>query len=70
MTEPAEHPTPRAPLLIEQLLGKLGVPFQLADSTCGLPAVSRLQAVLLDDAVGALLVLFSQDQLLDLKRLA
>jgi len=70
MTEPAEHPTPRAPLLIEQLLGKLGVPFQLADSTCVLPAVSRLQAVLLDDAVGALLVLFSQDQLLDLKRLA
>ncbi|MHA6491625.1 aminoacyl-tRNA deacylase and HDOD domain-containing protein [Pseudomonas borbori] len=72
MTDPALLPdtTPRAPAVILQLLEKLGLPHQVLGDQPGLPAAQRLQAVLLDDAVGALLVLYPQNQLLDLNRLA
>ncbi len=62
--------TPQAPALILQLLEKLGLPHQVRSEQPGLPAAQRVQAVLLDDAVGALLVLYPQNQLLDLNRLA
>ncbi|MBD9483150.1 HDOD domain-containing protein [Pseudomonas sp. PDM14] len=72
MTEVALAPdsAPRAPAVILQLLEKLGVPCQIRIDHLGLPAERRVQAALLDDAVGALLVLFPQSQLLDLNRLA
>ncbi len=57
------------PVGIAQLLEKLGLAYHVRQDQPGLPAAQRLQAVLLEDAVGALLVLFGQDQLLDLNRL-
>ena len=71
MTELA-HATdtaPQAPAVILQLLAKLGLSYQIHSEQPSLPSAQRLQAVLLDDAVGALLVLFPQSQLLDLARL-
>ncbi len=65
---PATEPTP--PRVIVQLLEKLGVAYRACSDHPTLPASQRLQAVLLEDAVGALLVLFPQSQLLDLNRLA
>ena len=65
----ASDTTPRPPVVIVQLLEKLGLPYQVCRDQPSLAAAQRLQAVLLDDAVGALLVLFPQNQLLDLKRL-
>ena len=72
MTDAALAPdnTPQAPAMILQLLEKLGLPHQVRSEQPGLPAAQRVQAVLLDDAVGALLVLYPQNQLLDLNRLA
>ncbi|TNF14697.1 MAG: histidine kinase, partial [Pseudomonadales bacterium] len=72
MTEAALAPnaTPQPPSVILQLLEKLAVPYQVRAERPGLPAAARLQAVLLDDAVGALLVLYPRSQLLDLGRLA
>lgn len=58
------------PVVIAQLLEKLGLAYHVRQDQPGFPAAQRLQAVLLEDAVGALLVLFGQDQLLDLNRLA
>ena len=71
MTEPAfaTDTAPRPPAVILQLLEKLGLPYQVCPDQPSLPAAQRLQAVLLDDAVGALLVLYPQSQLLDLNRL-
>ena len=72
MTEVALAPDSalHAPAVILQLLEKLGVACQTRLDHPGLPAERRVQAALLDDAVGALLVLFPQSQLLDLNRLA
>ena len=65
---PDTEPTP--PAVIGQLLEKIGVAYRVCREHPALPAAQRLQAVLLEDAVGALLVLFPQSQLLDLNRLA
>ena len=58
------------PPVIVQLLDKLGLAYRVHREHCGLPAAQRIQAVLLEDAVGALLVLYPQNQLLALDRLA
>ncbi|MES2820160.1 MAG: HDOD domain-containing protein [Pseudomonadota bacterium] len=65
----APDTAPQPPAVILQLLDKLGLPYKVRDDEPGLPASQRLQAVLVDDAVGALLVLYPQSQLLDLNRL-
>lgn len=70
MTEVAlDTATPHAPSVIRLLLDKLGVPFREVSEHARLPASARVQAILLDDEVGALMVLFPQSQLLDLNRL-
>ncbi|MCX7081602.1 MAG: HDOD domain-containing protein, partial [Pseudomonas sp.] len=61
---------PHAPSVIRMLLGKLAISYNEVLDHPGLPAARKVQAVLLDDAVGALMVLFPQSQLLDLNRLA
>ena len=58
------------PAVILQLLEKLGVPCRVRTDHPNHPATRRVQAALLEDSVGALLVLFPQSQLLDLNRLA
>ena len=71
MTEAALVPeTPHAPSVIRQLLEKLGIAFDEVIERPGLNPARKVQAVLLHDAVGALMVLFPQSQLLDLNRLA
>ncbi|KFX71055.1 histidine kinase [Pseudomonas taeanensis MS-3] len=72
MTEVALAPvtTPQPPTVILQLLDKLALTYRVRSEHSGLPAAQRLQAVLLEDALGALLVLYPQSQLLDLNRLA
>ena len=72
MTEVALAPdsSPQPPEVIVQLLEKLGLAFQVRLEHPGLSAAQRVQSVLLEDAVGALLVLFPRSQLLDLNRLA
>ena len=71
MTEVAlDIATPHAPSVIRLLLGKLAISYNEVIDQPGLPAARKVQAVLLDDAVGALMVLFPQSQLLDLNRLA
>ncbi len=70
MTEVALAPRcPHAPSVIRLLLGKLGIAYEEVLDHHGLNAARKVQAVLLDDAVGALMVLFPQSQLLDLNRL-
>jgi len=61
---------PGIPPLIAQLLEKLELPYQTRQDQPGLRPASRVQAILLEDAAGALLVLFPRDHLLDLPRLA
>ncbi|WP_434772970.1 HDOD domain-containing protein [Pseudomonas entomophila] len=70
MTEVAlETTATRAPSVICRLLDKLGVAYrEVPDQPEHLPA-RKIQAVLLDDEVGALMVLFPCSHLLDLKRL-
>jgi HD-like signal output (HDOD) protein/prolyl-tRNA editing enzyme YbaK/EbsC (Cys-tRNA(Pro) deacylase) len=72
MTEVALAPdtTPQPPAMIVQLLQKLAVPFQARQEQADLNPAQRVQAVLLEDELGALLALFPQSQLLDLSRLA
>nr|WP_319527047.1 HDOD domain-containing protein [Pseudomonas laurentiana] len=71
MTEVAlDAATPQAPSVIRLLLDKLDITYREVTEHPELPPESRVQAVLLDDSVGALMVLFPQSQLLDLKRLA
>ncbi|MDZ5603080.1 HDOD domain-containing protein [Pseudomonas sp. RP23018S] len=70
MTEVAlDTATPPAPSVIRLLLDKLGVAYREVQAQQSLSAARRVQAILLDDEVGALMVLFPQSQLLDLKRL-
>ncbi|UCJ17949.1 HDOD domain-containing protein [Pseudomonas sp. MM211] len=66
----ASDTSPQPPLVIRQLLDKLGLNYQVRIEQPSLAAAQRVQTALLDDAVGALLVLFPQSQLLDLNRLA
>lgn len=61
--------TPQVPSVIRLLLDKLGVAYREVADHPQLPPETRVQAVLLDDSVGALMVLFPQSQLLDLSRL-
>jgi HD-like signal output (HDOD) protein/prolyl-tRNA editing enzyme YbaK/EbsC (Cys-tRNA(Pro) deacylase) len=72
MTEVALAPdsSPQPPAVIVQMLEKLGLAFQVRQDHPNLSAAQRVQAVLLEDAVGALLVLYPRSQLLDLNRLA
>jgi HD-like signal output (HDOD) protein/prolyl-tRNA editing enzyme YbaK/EbsC (Cys-tRNA(Pro) deacylase) len=65
VTDTATQP----PAVILQLLEKLGLSYLVHSDNSALAAAQRLQAVLLDDDVGAMLVLFPQNQLLDLARL-
>lgn len=70
MTEVAlDTATPHAPSVIRLLLDKLGIAYREVTDHPQLPAAAKVQAVLLDDEVGALMVLFPQNQLLDLSRL-
>lgn len=66
----AANANPQPPAVIVQLLEKLAVPYQVRAERPGQPSEARLQAVLVDDAVGALLVLYPRSHLLDLSRLA
>ncbi len=66
----ASNSVPRPPAVILQLLEALGVPYLLRADHPNLPSACRVQSALLDDPIGALLVLFPQSQLLDLNRLA
>ncbi|WP_194788720.1 HDOD domain-containing protein [Pseudomonas sp. UFMG81] len=69
MTEVAlDTATPTAPSVIRLLLDKIGVTYREVTEHPSLPAASRVQAALLDDDIGAMMVLFPQSQLLDLKR--
>ncbi|MBB6342765.1 HD-like signal output (HDOD) protein/prolyl-tRNA editing enzyme YbaK/EbsC (Cys-tRNA(Pro) deacylase) [Pseudomonas fluvialis] len=72
MTEVALAPdtTPQVPMMIQQLLAKVGIAYRAVAECAEQDPAQRVQAVLLDDAVGALLALFPRDQLLDLARLA
>ena len=71
MTEAALAPeTLHAPSVIRLLLGKLGIAYEEVRDHLGLNASRKVQAVLVEDAVGALMVLFPQSQLLNLNRLA
>ena len=49
---------PELPLLITKLLKDLGVDYQIQRDRPNIPAAQRVQAVLLDDSIGAMLVLF------------
>ena len=70
MTEVALAPaTPHAPSVIRLLLDKMGIAFEEVLDHHGLNAARKVQAVLLDDSVGSLMVLYPQSQLLDLNRL-
>ena len=66
---PADQPS-TAPLLMQQLLRRLAVPLRTRPDEPGVPPAQRIQAVLLEDSLGAVLVLYPRNQLLDLKRLA
>ncbi|GAC1031734.1 HDOD domain-containing protein [Pseudomonas sp. No.21] len=72
MTEVALAPDsePHAPSVILQLLDKLGLAYQIRLEEPSLEPARRVQAVLLEDAVGTLLVFYPRNQLLDLNRLA
>ena len=64
MTEVALAPdtTPQPPAMIVQLLQKLAVPFQVRQEQADLNPAQRVQAVLLEDELGALLALgFDQE---------
>ncbi|MCI0914952.1 HDOD domain-containing protein [Pseudomonas putida] len=70
MTEAAlDTATPHAPSVIRLLLEKLGIAYREVPEHTQLPAASRVQAILLDDEIGALMVLFPHSKLLDLNRL-
>lgn len=57
------------PPMIVQLLDKLALPYRTCEDRSDLDPTQRVQAVLVDDAIGALLVLHPRDHLLDLPRL-
>lgn len=55
--------------MIVQLLDKLALPYRTCDDRSELDPSTRMEAVLVDDAIGALLVLYPRDHMLDLTRL-
>lgn len=57
------------PPMIIQLLDKLALPYRTCEDRSDLDPARRVQAILVDDAIGALLVLYPRDHLLDLPRL-
>ncbi|MCV4261884.1 aminoacyl-tRNA deacylase and HDOD domain-containing protein [Pseudomonas capsici] len=59
----------QAPSVIRQLLEKMAIGYNEVLDDASLPASRKVQAVLVEDAVGALLILFPQNQLLDLSRI-
>ena len=59
-----------APSAVRMLLVERAIPYREVIDLSGLSHASKVQAVLLDDASGILLVLFGQGHLLDLTRLA
>ncbi|NBA94433.1 aminoacyl-tRNA deacylase and HDOD domain-containing protein [Pseudomonas sp. R5(2019)] len=69
MTEVAKDAATPAPSVTHLLLEKHGIPFREVVDSAQLPASAKVQAALLEDSVGALMVLFPQSQLLDLNRL-
>ncbi|MBD8575345.1 HDOD domain-containing protein [Pseudomonas syringae] len=71
MTEVAHvNDAHHAPSVIRQLLEKLAISYREVSDDATLPVARKVQAVLVEDAVGALLILFPQSQLLDLNRIA
>lgn len=58
------------PSVIGRLLGDLAVAYRKVPDHPGLDPARKVHAVLLDDSIGPLLVLFTQNHLLDLNRLA
>ncbi len=58
------------PDLIEKLLQQQGVSYQLRHNEQAGPAASQVQACLLCDTIGTVLVLFPKTHLLDLKRIS
>ncbi|WP_268798832.1 HDOD domain-containing protein [Pseudomonas huanghezhanensis] len=70
MTEVAHvDPTTRASSVVRQLLGKLAINCREVMADKHIPMAQKVQAVLVDDSVGALLILFPQSHLLDLSRI-
>jgi HD-like signal output (HDOD) protein/prolyl-tRNA editing enzyme YbaK/EbsC (Cys-tRNA(Pro) deacylase) len=70
MTEVAQiDATQHAPSVIRQLLGKAAISYREVMDDDTLPSAQKVQAILVHDSVGALLILFPQNQLLDLNRL-
>ncbi|MBO3277337.1 aminoacyl-tRNA deacylase and HDOD domain-containing protein [Pseudomonas schmalbachii] len=65
----AQSDTARSPAAILQLLARLGIAYREVSEAIALPLARRVQACFLEDAGGTLLVLFPQNQLLDLGRL-
>ena len=61
---------PSTPPVVQQLLSERAVAYREVLDHPGLNPDSKVQAVLLDDTAGALMVMFAQSQLLDLNRLA
>lgn len=71
MTEVVSAPTSvSVPPTVRGLLAELAIPYQEVIDHPGLNPDCKVQAVLLDDTVGTLMVLFTQSHLLDLTRLA
>jgi len=70
MTEVAHvNDSHQAPSVIRQLLEKLAISYTEVMEDKHLQPSRKVQAVLVEDAVGALLILFPQSQLLDLNRI-
>jgi HD-like signal output (HDOD) protein/prolyl-tRNA editing enzyme YbaK/EbsC (Cys-tRNA(Pro) deacylase) len=70
MTEVAHiDATQHAPSVIRQLLGKAAINYREVMDDETLPTAQKVQAILVDDSVGALLILFPQNLLLDLNRI-
>lgn len=71
MTEVAQiDATQNPPSVIRQVLGKAAINYREVMDDESLPTAQKIQAILVHDAVGALLILFPQNLLLDLNRLA
>jgi len=71
MTEVASAPAVAStPSVIGRLLGDLAIAYREVPDHPALAPARKVQAVLLDDSVGILMVLFTQSHLLDLNRLA
>ena len=71
MTEVASAPAVASTLpVIGRLLGDMAIAYREVPDHPGLDPARKVHAVLLDDSIGTLLVLFTQSHLLDLNRLA